>query len=51
VLEGRDILHSDAAHPFVRTIAGYLPDPAGTEAVSATNAKGEGLPAVVKPQR
>ncbi|HEY5079034.1 MAG TPA: hypothetical protein VII43_04280 [Opitutaceae bacterium] len=51
VLEGRDVIHSDAAHPLVRTIAGYQPDPADTVAVSAVNSRGEGQPAVVKPQR
>jgi hypothetical protein len=51
VIEGRDIIHSDAEHPVARTIPGFLPDPAGTVAVSAINAKGEGLPALVKPER
>ena len=51
VLEGRDVIHSDSAHPLVRTIAGYEPDPTDTVAVSAMNSRGEGQPAVVKPHR
>jgi hypothetical protein len=51
VLEGRDVLHSDASHPVVRTISGFLPDPGDTVSVCAVNARGEGLAAVVKPQR
>jgi hypothetical protein len=51
VLEGRDIIHSDGSHPLVRTIQGFVPDAGDTVAVAAVNAKGEGPPAVVKPQR
>ena len=51
LLEGRDILHSDAAHPVARTVSGFRPDPGDTVSVTAMNANGDGQPAVVKPQR
>ena len=48
LLEGRDVIHSDAKLPVERVVAGFAP-PAGTEvAVSAVNAAGQGKPAIVR---
>jgi hypothetical protein len=48
VLEGRDVIHSDAGHPLVRVVRGFAPIPGSDVAVSATNATGTGKPLVVR---
>jgi hypothetical protein len=47
VIEGLDVVHSDAAHPVRRTLAGLAPAPGATVSVVATNAFGDGKPAAV----
>jgi hypothetical protein len=48
LIEGRDVIHSDATHPVERVVDGFAP-PSGTEvAVSAVNGAGQGKPAVVR---
>ena len=47
-LEGWDVIHASAAHPVDRTISGYPLDSGSTIAIAATNAAGEGKPAVLK---
>jgi hypothetical protein len=44
VVEGRDVLRADAAHPVVRTLAGFTVEPGASVAVCAVNAKGAGAP-------
>jgi hypothetical protein len=51
LLEGWDVIHSNAADPVVRTIGGYSLGPGSTIAISATNAAGEGKAATLKLQR
>jgi hypothetical protein len=48
VLEGRDVIHSDADHPLRRNVQGFAPAPGSDVAVSATNATGTGKPFVVR---
>ena len=47
VLEGLDVIHSDVAHPFTRTISDLTLQPGTPVAVTALNAAGEGPPLVV----
>jgi hypothetical protein len=48
VLEGWDVIHSDAAHPVVRVVRGFAPASGSDVAISATNATGTGRPLVVR---
>ena len=48
LVEGLDVIHSDAAHPVVRTIAGIALGPGTAVFVAARNAAGEGKPAAYK---
>jgi hypothetical protein len=50
VLEGLDVIRADAAHPVMRRIDGSSLAKAASISVSATNAAGEGDPAVVSPR-
>ncbi len=47
VLEGLDVIHSDAAHPIERTLRGIELGPGASVSVAARNAAGEGKPVVV----
>jgi hypothetical protein len=47
VIEGLDVIHSDAAHPVTRTLHGIAPAAGSTVSVVAVNAAGIGKPAVV----
>jgi hypothetical protein len=47
VLEGLDVIHSDVAHPFTRTISELTLKPGTPVSVTALNAAGEGPPLVV----
>lgn len=51
VIEGWDVIHASAADPVAREIDGYPLDPGSTIAVSATNAAGEGGPAILRLQQ
>lgn len=51
LIEGLDVVHADAAHPVMRAVPGLAAEPGSTVSVSATNAAGEGKPAVVTAQR
>jgi hypothetical protein len=44
ILEGRDVILADAAHPLVRRLEGFSPGRGSTVAVRAVNAKGPGAP-------
>jgi hypothetical protein len=48
VLEGRDVIHSDADHPLHRILPVFAPASGSLIAVSATNATGSGKPFVVR---
>jgi hypothetical protein len=48
VLEGRDVIHSDADHPLRRNVQGFAPAHGSDVAVTATNATGTGKPFVVR---
>jgi hypothetical protein len=48
VIGGRDVIHSDAAHPVERTLAGFAPAPGSDVAVAATNATGTGRPFIAR---
>jgi hypothetical protein len=48
MLEGRDVIHSDADHPLLRIVQGFAPAAGSLVAVSATNASGTGKPFVVR---
>jgi hypothetical protein len=50
VLEGWDVIHSNADEPVVRTTGAYPLDPGSTIAIAAVNAAGEGKPAFLKLQ-
>ncbi len=47
VIEGLDVIRSDAVHPVLRTIPGFVPARGSTVSVVAVNSAGEGKPAVV----
>jgi hypothetical protein len=47
VIEGLDVVHSDATHPVLRTIPGLVPAHGGSVTVIAVNSAGEGKPAVL----
>jgi hypothetical protein len=44
LIEGRDVILADAAHPLVRRLEGFSPGRGSTVAVRAVNAKGPGAP-------
>jgi hypothetical protein len=44
LIEGRDVILADAAHPLLRRIARFSPGRGSTVAVRAVNAKGPGAP-------
>jgi hypothetical protein len=48
VLEGRDVIHSDADHPLEMLVRDFAPAPGSDVAVSATNATGTGKPFIVR---
>jgi len=48
VLEGRDIIHSDPAHPLARALPTFTPASGSQVAVTATNVEGQGKPLVVR---
>jgi hypothetical protein len=48
VLEGRDIIHSDPAHPIARTLPNFSPVSGSQVAVTAANIEGQGKPLVVR---
>jgi len=50
-LEGWDVIHASALNPVERTMIGYPPDSGSTIAIAATNAAGEGKPAILKLQQ
>jgi hypothetical protein len=47
VIEGLDVIHSDAAHPVSRTLPGLTSGHGSTVSVVAVNTAGEGKPAVI----
>jgi hypothetical protein len=47
LLEGLDVIRSDVAHPFSRTLSGTKLQPGTPVSVAAVNAAGEGPPVVV----
>jgi hypothetical protein len=49
VIEGLDVIRSDAAHPVARTLAGLALGPGATVSVAARNTTGEGKPLVSSP--
>lgn len=51
VLEGLDVIHSDVAHPFTRTISDLTLQPGTPVSVTALNAAGESPPLVVTLRR
>jgi len=48
VLEGRDVIRSDAAHPVERVLTGFAPNKGSEVDVSASNATGAGKPLAVR---
>ena len=48
VLEGRDVVRSDPAHPLARGLPNFSPASGSEVAVTATNIEGQGKPLVVK---
>jgi hypothetical protein len=48
VIEGLDVIRSDAAHPVSRAIPGLVPAHGSTVSVVAVNSAGEGKPAVLR---
>jgi hypothetical protein len=48
VIEGLDVIHSDGLTPLSRPLPGVRPPPGTMVAVAATNATGEGKPAVAR---
>jgi fibronectin type III domain protein/glycosyl hydrolase family 141 len=48
VIEGLDVIHSDAAHPLQRTLAEFPAGAGSTISVAAANAAGAGKPVVIK---
>jgi hypothetical protein len=47
LIEGLDVIHADGSHPVTRALQGFVPAPGSTVSVTATNAAGEGKPAVL----
>jgi hypothetical protein len=47
VIEGLDVVHSDALHPISRILPGFVPGHGSTVSVAAVNAAGDGKPAVI----
>jgi hypothetical protein len=48
VLEGRDVIRSDPAHPLARPLPNFSPASGSEVAVTATNIEGRGKPVVVR---